>query len=99
MLAVTETHPIQYHAPVYRLVQQQHGIPVTAIYGSDFSTAGYRDAEVGASFAWDTDLLSGYSSRFLSMVAAGGAAAANEVTTRGLAKLLREIKPDVVLTV
>jgi glycosyltransferase involved in cell wall biosynthesis len=99
MLAVVETHPIQYHAPLYRALQQQHGIPVTAIYGSDFSTAGYRDAEFGTSFAWDTDLLSGYSSRFLSQVASGGASAAHEVTTRGLAKILRDIKPDAVLTV
>ena len=42
MLVAIETHPIQYHAPLYRLVQQVHGIPVTAVYGSDFSTAVKR---------------------------------------------------------
>ena len=73
MLAVVETHPVQYHAPVYRAVQQQFGIPVTAIYGSDFSVAGYRDAEFGATFAWDTDLLSGYTSIFLTRSAPGTA--------------------------
>ena len=99
MLAVIETHPIQYHAPLYRLVQQVHGIPVTAIYGSDFSTAGYRDAEFGTSFAWDTDLLSGYTSVFLSSVAKGGAASADEVTTTGLTDILRELAPSAVLTV
>jgi glycosyltransferase involved in cell wall biosynthesis len=76
-----------------------HGIPVTAIYGSDFSTAGYRDAEFSTSFAWDTDLLSGYSSVFLSTVAAGGPAAADEATTEGLAQALEQLSPAAVLTV
>jgi hypothetical protein len=67
-LAVIETHPVQYHAPVYRELQKTWGIPVTAIYGSDFSVAGYRDREFGATFAWDSDLLSGYSSIFLDRV-------------------------------
>ena len=47
MLAVIESHPVQYHAPVYRAVQRDFGVPVTAIYGSDFSVAGYRDREFG----------------------------------------------------
>lgn len=99
MLAVIETHPIQYHAPLYRLVQQVHGIPVTAIYGSDFSTAGYRDEEFGTSFAWDTDLLSGYTSVFLSSVAQGGAASADEATAAGLTAVLRDLAPSVIMTV
>jgi glycosyltransferase involved in cell wall biosynthesis len=99
MLAVIETHPIQYHAPVYRLVQQTHGIPVTAIYGSDFSVRGYRDDEFGTTFSWDTDLLSGYTSVFLSQIASGGADTADQVSTRGLAQVLRELKPAAVLTV
>lgn len=99
MLAVIETHPIQYHAPVYRLVQQTYGIPVTAIYGSDFSVTGYHDEEFGTTFSWDTDLISGYSSAFLSRVADGGAANAEQSSTRGLAKVLRALQPAAVLSV
>jgi len=66
VLAVIETHPIQYHAPVYRALQGDFGVPVTAIYGSDFSIAGYHDVEFKSSFRWDADLLSGYASEFLS---------------------------------
>ena len=72
MLAVIESHPIQYHA-VYRVLQAKFGIPVTAIYGSDFSVVGYRDSEFGVDLAWDTDLLSAYSQVFLSQVSRGGA--------------------------
>lgn len=99
MLTVIETHPIQYHAPVYRALQRDFGIPVTAIYGSDFSVAGYRDREFGAVFAWDADLLSGYTSHFLSRMAEGGARCDAEVTTRGLREALRNAAPDAVMVV
>ena len=99
MLAVIETHPIQYHAPVYRALQRQFAVPVTAIYGSDFSVAGYRDAEFGTTFAWDADLLSGYTAQFLTRVADGGARSAEQTSTRGLGRVLRKIGPAVVMLV
>ncbi len=97
MLAVVETHPIQYHAPIYQMLQARFGIPVTAIYGSDFSVAGYHDPGFGATFAWDTDLLSGYTHKFLSMVAESGARSVEEVSAKGLWKILREVAPKAVL--
>ena len=97
MLAVLETHPVQYHAPVYRALQTQFDIPVTTIYGSDFSVAGYRDREFGADFAWDIDLLSGYKQVFLSKVSQGGARSFEEVLAQGLTKALGEVAPKAVL--
>ena len=96
---VLETHPIQYHAPMYRLLQQQLGIPVTAVYGSDFSVVGYRDPGFGTTFAWDTDLLSGYEVKFLSRVAAGSAPVVGRIRPRGLGRILSEAKPRAVLLV
>lgn len=96
-LAVIETHPIQYHAPVYRELQARHGISVSAIYASDFSVAGYIDTEFGTSFAWDTDLLSGYDYQFLSRVAHGGARTAEQATVHGLEEALEEVAPRAVL--
>jgi glycosyltransferase involved in cell wall biosynthesis len=96
-LAVIETHPVQYHAPVYRALQSKHGISVTAIYGSDFSVSGYHDAEFDAAFAWDTDLLSGYQHEFLATVAAGGAPRAEAVSARGLDRVLDELRPRAIL--
>lgn len=97
MLAVIETHPIQYHAPVYRSLQGAYGIPTTAIYGSDFSVAGYRDREFGVDLAWDTDLLSGYNQVFLSQVSQGGARSFEEASARGLDNALSKVAPKMVL--
>lgn len=96
-LVVIETHPIQYHAPVYRELQSRLGIPVTAIYASDFSVAGYRDEEFGASFRWDTDLLSGYTASFLSTVARGGARSAEHARAHGLYAALCAAQPSAIL--
>src|ERR1700694_2454312 len=96
-LAIFETHPIQYHVQIYQDLNQRLGIPVTAVYGSDFSVAGYRDQEFGATFAWDTDLLAGYRSVFLSQVATGGAKTVKEVSARGASRALRQIRPAAVL--
>jgi glycosyltransferase involved in cell wall biosynthesis len=97
MLAVIETHPIQYRGPLYRMLQRDFGVPVTAIYASDFSVRGYRDKDFGASFSWDVDLLSGYDSVFLSRVAEGGAADVDAVTTQGLREALHRVSPRAVL--
>ncbi|HEX7794234.1 MAG TPA: glycosyltransferase family 4 protein [Vicinamibacterales bacterium] len=97
MLAVVQTHPIQYHAPVYRALQQRCDIPVTAIYGSDFSVTGYRDREFDTTFSWDTDLLSGYSSVFLARTENGGGQRFEDVKATGLAAVLERLRPSAVL--
>ncbi len=95
-LVVLETHPVQYHAPVYRELGRL-GVPVTAIYGSDFSVAGYTDPEFQTHFAWDTDLLSGYRSVFVSRVAAGGGTDPKGVTGDGLRAALEEARPSAIM--
>lgn len=97
MLAVIETHPVQYHAPVYRALQTQLGVPVTAIYGSDFSVTRYRDAEFGTSFAWDTDLLSGYGQHFLTRAPADSTPDLAAISADGVGDALRAIDPAAVL--
>ncbi len=96
-IAIVETHPVQYHAPVYQCLAQQPGLKVTTVYGSDFSVVGYRDAEFGASFAWDTDLLAGMDNRFLSRSATGGARNYEGVAAAGLSAALHAIAPDAVM--
>jgi glycosyltransferase involved in cell wall biosynthesis len=96
-LVAVDTHPIQYHAPIYRALQATFGIPVSVIYGSDFSIAGYRDRDFATSFAWDVDLLSGYDSVFLSRTAHVSWQSEQPVSARGLRKELKRLRPAAVL--
>lgn len=96
-LLVLTTHPIQYHAPIYRSLQTEFNIPTTVIYASDFSVTGYYDEGFGAEFSWDTDLLSGYTSLFLSRVADGGAKDSTQVSAKGINKLIRQVNPSAIL--
>jgi glycosyltransferase involved in cell wall biosynthesis len=98
-LVAIETHPIQYHAPVYRVLQNKFGVPVSVIYGSDFSVTGYLDQEFGSMFAWDMDLVSGYTPIFLSQLRDGGARNVNEVTATGMAAALHRCAPAAILLV
>jgi glycosyltransferase involved in cell wall biosynthesis len=99
MLAVIETHPIQYHAPVYRALQAKFNVPVTAIYGSDFSARRYRDREFATDVAWDVDLLGGYSHVFLSRVGAGHQPDVNAISAEGLHTAIAAVAPAATMVV
>ena len=91
-LVILETHPVQYHAPVYRRLVEM-GVPVEVVYGSDFSLRGYRDKEFGASFAWDRDLTAGVNCRFLE----NEAKSYEEIAGHGIGQALDEIRPAAAL--
>ena len=46
------SHPIQYFAPMYKYFNE-HNIPTTAWYCSDFSVKGGIDVEFGQKITWD----------------------------------------------
>jgi len=96
-LAVLATHPIQYQAPIYRVLGDRWRIPVTAVYGSDFSLAGYRDREFGTTVSWDVDLAAGYDAVFLSRATAGSPGRPDAVSWRGMAAALRRLAPRALL--
>jgi glycosyltransferase involved in cell wall biosynthesis len=64
-LAVLNSHPIQYFAPLYAFLNATPKFDVTALYMSDSSLRGDRDPGFGRSVVWDVDLLAGYRSIFL----------------------------------
>ena len=101
MLLIFETHPVQYHAPVYRMLAQEFCIPLKVIYGADFSVRGYKDIEFGTDVKWDTDLLGGYSFQHIAeqLLQAGRSIPNNysEVTGFGVKQALAENLPAVVL--
>lgn len=64
-LAVLNSHPIQYFAPLYRRLAQEPDIDLTVYFCSRQGIVEYRDADFGLSFCWDVPLLAGYRSIFL----------------------------------
>lgn len=97
MLCIAATHPIQYQAPLFRLLAQEFRLPIHVIYGSDFSVQGYFDKEFRTQFAWDVDLTAGYSHEFLSHCQTGGADNYDAVKADGLHAAIAARKPKVVM--
>jgi glycosyltransferase involved in cell wall biosynthesis len=91
-LAVIGTHPVQYQAPVYAAVERCHGIPVRAIYGSDYSIAGGFDQDFQTSVTWDNFQIDPEATTFLSSIRP-------EMSGRtvGLDKALAAAHPSAVL--
>ncbi|HEY2627793.1 MAG TPA: glycosyltransferase [Usitatibacter sp.] len=64
-IAVLNSHPIQYFAPMYAYLCRDPGLEITALYCSDFSLRQGLDPGFGERITWDVDLLEGYRCVFL----------------------------------
>ena len=64
-IAFLNTHPIQYFAPLYAYLNASDDLNVSAIYLSDYSIRGARDAAFGQDVKWDIDLVAGYEAKFV----------------------------------
>lgn len=64
-IAVVNSHPIQYFAPLYAQLNQDPQLDMTALYCSDVSLRGGTDPGFKQPVKWDVDLLAGYRAVFL----------------------------------
>lgn len=64
-IAVVNSHPIQYFAPLYAHLNQDPQLDMTALYCSDVSLRGGTDPGFKQPVKWDVDLLAGYRAVFL----------------------------------
>jgi FkbM family methyltransferase len=67
-LGILDFNPIQYHTPLYQRMTRRGNVTFDVLFLSD---RGYRsaiDPGFGVAVAWNIDLLSGYSSRFLATI-------------------------------
>jgi glycosyltransferase involved in cell wall biosynthesis len=65
-IAVVNTHPVQYFAPLYSYLNKDKNIEITCFYCSSFGLKPSMDRQFGKKIKWDIDLLDGYKSIFLS---------------------------------
>lgn len=66
-LAVISTHPIQYYAPVFRLLAQRVNLKVFYTWGN--ASLDKLDPGFGKRIEWDIPLLEGYNYEFLTNIA------------------------------
>lgn len=66
-VAVVDSHPIQYHVPWFRELQQRCELEV--LYAHAQTAEGQARAGYGVKFDWDVDLSAGYRARMLRNVA------------------------------
>ena len=59
------SHPIQYQAPLMRLLSGKPDVDLDVYFRSSFSTGAYYDAGFGGKVEWDVPLLDGYRSSTL----------------------------------
>ena len=64
-LAVLASHPIQYQAPLYRLLANQPEIDLHVYFCSQWGVEPYYDSGFGERLSWDIPVLGGYRSTFL----------------------------------
>ena len=64
-IAIINSHPIQYFAPLYAAMNAEDDLKVSAYYMSDVSIRGELDSGFGQAVQWDVDLLRGYEAHFI----------------------------------
>lgn len=64
-LAYFVSHPIQYQAPLLKLIADDQDIDLTVFFFSDFSLKAYHDKGFGKTIKWDIPLTEGYKHHFL----------------------------------
>lgn len=67
-LAIITTHPIQYNAPLFRLLSDRKRIAVKVFYTWGQSKEKVFDAKFGLQRSWDIPLLEGYDYEFVTNV-------------------------------
>ena len=89
-LAYLVSHPIQYQAPLLRLISAQPDIDLMVFFCSDLSVRGYHDKEFGQAVQWDVPLLEGYRYEFLPALGKTDRLSFWRPLSYGLARRLRQ---------
>jgi glycosyltransferase involved in cell wall biosynthesis len=67
-LAIVTSHPIQYNAPLFKMLASQAGLSVKVFYTLGSSYTSIEDKGFGKTIQWDLPILEGYEYEFLENV-------------------------------
>ncbi len=97
-LAIITTHPIQYYAPVFKLLQMSGDVNLRVFYTLGPDTATKYDHGFAKNISWDIPLLDGYDYEWVKNTAKKpGSHHFNGIKNPDLIKQVSEWKPDGVL--
>lgn len=98
-LAVITTHPIQYYAPLFRLLAQRGNVHLKVFYTWEQSGNGAKyDPGFGKVIEWDLPLLDGYEYEFLRNIAkTPGSHHFRGINNPEIIVRLKEYQPDKII--
>lgn len=64
-IAIINSHPIQYFAPLYKELNKKNELDITALYLSDLNLKPSVDPGFKQKIKWDVDMLDGYNYKFI----------------------------------
>jgi len=98
-LAIITSHPIQYNAPLFRLLTERKKIAVKVYYTWGQTKDGLvYDPDFKKEFKWDIPLLDGYEREFVENISTKpGAANFKGIDNRDLIERIEQYNPDALL--
>ncbi|MDT0685252.1 glycosyltransferase family 4 protein [Autumnicola psychrophila] len=97
-LAIVITHPIQYYAPLFRLLAGEPDIEVKVFYTWSQAKEKVKDKTFGKDIQWDIPLLNGYNYEFVKNVSKSpGSNKWSGIENPELIKKIEEFRPGAIL--
>lgn len=96
-LAVVATHPIQYYAPLFRLLTQRGRADLKVFYTWSQTKEKVNDAGFGKAIKWDIPLLEGYKYEFVENSAESRGRSFWSIKNPDLVKTIKDFNPDALL--
>jgi glycosyltransferase involved in cell wall biosynthesis len=98
-LAIITTHPIQYNAPLFRLLAERKNISIKVFYTWGESVMADKfDPGFGKSISWDIPLLEGYEYQFVENISnKPGSHHFRGIQCPGINKQIEKWQPDTLL--
>lgn len=96
-VAVVQTHPIQYFAPLFREISRVGKVDLKVFFCTDWGVEEYVDPGFGVSFRWDVDLTGGYAHETLPIAARPKQLGFLETDNPAVGEALSRFGPDVLV--
>ena len=97
-LAIITTHPIQYNAPLFKLLSERSKIQIKIFYTWGETALNKFDPGFGKNIEWDIPLLNGYEYSFVKNISSNpGSHHFSGIDNPGLVKAIEAWEADAVL--